>query len=47
MSGWLIAGVGFVYLYVCGEKLIQGRVDMAILFGGYAVAQVGVWMAAR
>lgn len=47
MSGYLIAGIGVVYLIVSILEFSKGRADMAILFGGYAIAQVGVYMAAR
>lgn len=47
MSGWLIAGVGAVYVVVSAELFLKGRVDMSIMFGGYAIAQIGAWMAAR
>lgn len=47
MSAWMIAFIGAQYLAIACMALAKGRVDMVLLFGGYAIAQVGVWMAAR
>lgn len=47
MSSWLIALVGCIYMVVCLDLYRQGKIDLAIMFLGYAVAQGGVWLAAN
>jgi hypothetical protein len=47
MSSWLIAFVGMIYVVVCLDLYRQGKLDLAIMFLGYAVAQAGVWLAAN
>lgn len=47
MSGWLIAIVGAIYLVVAGDLWWQGKSGMALAFAGYALSNVGLWMAAR
>jgi hypothetical protein len=46
MSSWLIALTGLIYVYVAGEQAIRGNVPMAILYAGYAFANVGAYMMA-
>lgn len=46
MSTWLIGIIGVVYLYVAIELYITGKPYMAIMFLGYSVAQVGIWLEA-
>jgi hypothetical protein len=47
MSSWLIALVGGIYMVVCVDLYRQGKLDLALMFLGYAVAQAGVWLAAN
>ena len=47
MSAWLIAFVGVIYLWVAVEQYVTGNTPMAIVFVGYALANVGLWAAAR
>jgi hypothetical protein len=47
MSSWLIALVGMIYVVVCLDLYRQGKLDLALMFLGYAVAQAGVWLAAN
>jgi hypothetical protein len=47
MSYWLIALVGMIYVVVCLDLYRQGKLDLALMFLGYAVAQAGVWLAAN
>ena len=47
MSQWLIIGVGLIYAYISLESLVRGNAAMAIIFGGYSLSNVGLWMAAR
>ena len=47
MSSWLIAVVGLVYAYIAFEQYSKGNAAMAITFGGYAVSNIGLYLAAR
>ena len=47
MSAPLIAGVGLVYLWISIEQFAKGNPGMAICFGGYALANVGMWLMAK
>lgn len=44
MSSWLVAIIGFVYLYIAAEQYIKGNPGMAVMFSGYALANVGIIM---
>lgn len=45
MSQWLVAATGIAYLWVSIEQLIKGNVPMAIVYFGYAIANVGLYVA--
>lgn len=47
MSAPLILGVGVVYLVVAVDQWRQGSPGMAIAWFGYAMANVGLAMAAK
>lgn len=47
MSSPLILGVGVVYLIVAFDQFRQGSPGMALAWFGYAVANVGLAMAAK
>lgn len=47
MSSPLILAVGVVYLVVAADQLAKGATGMAIAWFGYALANVGLAMAAR
>lgn len=42
MSTWLVAMIGAVYLYIGIEQFIKGSTGTAIMFVGYALANVGL-----
>lgn len=44
MSGWLVAAVGVVYALVAVDQTMKGEVPLGIMWGGYAFAQIGLWM---
>lgn len=46
MSGWLIALTGLIYVYVSAEQGWRGNVGMAVLYAGYAFANVGAYILA-
>ena len=45
MSQWLVAATGIAYLYVAIEQLVKGNTPMAIVYFGYALANVGLYVA--
>lgn len=46
MSSWLIALVGVIYAVVAIDLYRTGKSYLALMFVGYAIAQVGVWLEA-
>lgn len=47
MSGWLIVLTGLIYAYISGEQAFKGDTSMAIVYFGYALANVGLYMAVK
>lgn len=48
MSSWLIALVGAIYIAVSVDSAYHGKWDIALMFFGYAVAQIAVyWIATK
>lgn len=47
MSKWLVAATGLAYLYVAGEQAWQRNLPMAIVYAGYAIANIGLFVAVR
>ncbi len=47
MAAWLIAVIGVVYLVVAVQLLLQGKIGLGIAFVGYALGNVGLYIAAR
>jgi hypothetical protein len=47
MSGWLVAGVGLVYLAVAVKQTLMGNWPMGIVFMGYAVSNIGFLVALK
>ncbi len=47
MGPHLIVVVGLIYAYISLESAVRGNTAMAIIFGGYSLSNVGLWMAAR
>jgi len=43
MSSTLVALVGVIYLYIAGEQFYQNNVPVAVMYSGYALANVGLW----
>jgi len=41
MSGWLLALIAFVYLYVAIDYVRDHRYGMALAFAAYALANLG------
>lgn len=47
MAGPLILLVGAIYTFVAVDLWWSGRAGLAIAFAGYALSNVGLWLAAR
>lgn len=47
MSAWLIALTGLIYLGVAAEQGIKGNTPMCIVYVGYALANVGLYVLAK
>lgn len=47
MSAPLIAIIGVAYLVVAGDLLIKGATGLGVAFLGYALGNVGLYIAAR
>jgi hypothetical protein len=47
MSAWLIVLVGAIYAYIAAEQLYRGNIHMAIVYGGYAFSNVGLYLLTR
>ena len=47
MAAWLIAVIGVVYLVVSIQLFLEGKVGLGIAFLGYAIGNVGLYMAAK
>lgn len=46
MSPWLIVVCGLIYLYISIEQMIKGNFGVGIMYFGYAVGNVGIYMVA-
>jgi len=47
MSGWLIVVTGVIYAYIAGEQAYKQDISMAVVYFGYALANVGLYMAVK
>lgn len=47
MSGPLILIVGAIYAWIAVDLMTSGKSGLALAFAGYAVSNVGLWVAAR
>ena len=47
MASWLIAAVGFIYLWTAGALWVEGKQGLSIAFIGYALGNVGLYMEAK
>jgi hypothetical protein len=47
MSGPLIIITGLIYAYIAAEQLFKGNPHMAIVYGGYAIGNVGLYLMAK
>lgn len=47
MAPWLILLVGAIYTGIAVDLYVNAKEGLALAFLGYAVSNVGLWMAAR
>jgi len=47
VAAWLIAGIGVVYLVIAIQLLLEGKVGLGVAFCGYALGNVGLYLAAK
>ena len=47
MSAWLIALCGVIYLAVAIDQGLRGHASMAVVYAGYAFANIGLYFLAR
>jgi hypothetical protein len=47
MASHLIAITGLIYAWVCADLAMRGRYDLATAYAGYAIANIGLFYAAR
>jgi alcohol dehydrogenase class IV len=47
MSAWLIVLTGAIYAYIAAEQLYRGNMHMAMVYGGYAFSNVGLYLLAK
>lgn len=46
MSRPLIVITGLIYAYIAAESLVKGNVGLAIMYAGYSLGNIGLWMLA-
>jgi len=47
VSAWLIALTGFIYLGVCVDQFVHRNWWMGVMYFGYALANVGLYVLAK
>lgn len=47
MSAWMIVVTGLMYLYIGIEQGIKSNFALSIMYGAYAVANIGLYMMAN
>ena len=47
MQPWLILAVGGIYLYIAVDLICAGKTGLSLAFAGYAVSNIGLYMAAK
>jgi hypothetical protein len=47
MSHTLIALIGLAYIWIAVDQWVKGGTGVAVMFAGYAIGQLGVWMQAK
>lgn len=47
MSPWLVALTGVIYFGVCLENIYLGKWSIAIMYFGYAFANIGLYIISK
>ena len=47
MAGWLIAATGVAYAWVAIEMALSGKWALAMVWSGYAFAQIGLYIISK
>lgn len=47
MAGWLIILTGLIYVGVAGDLALAGKTGLAIAYTGYALSNIGLWLAVQ
>ena len=47
MSGILVIVTGLIYAYICVEQMFKGNSAMGMVYGGYAFANAGLYLAVK
>lgn len=47
MAPWLILAIGVVYCVVAADLFYAGKTGLSLAFVGYAIGNIGLWIAAR
>lgn len=47
MNTFLIALIGFLYVYIGGAELYAGKLWSSLIFFGYALAQTGLYFVTK
>lgn len=46
MSRTLIVIVGLIYAYISAETALRGNAGLSIMYAGYAMGNIGLWILA-
>ena len=44
MSPWLIIVTGLIYLTISTEQITKGQIGLAVMYLGYVIGNVGLYM---
>ena len=47
MSSWGIAITGMIYAFIAIDQTARGFPQLGVVFGGYALSNVGLWLISR
>jgi hypothetical protein len=47
MSHTLIAAIGIAYIWIAIDQYFKGASGVALMFLGYSLSQIGIWLQAR
>lgn len=47
MSRTLIVIVGLIYAFIAAESAVKGNAGLSIMYAGYALGNIGLWILAN